>query len=375
MGPKNADALGGGEVIVNDVTSSSSFSTKAPRLRTASDWPDWDLYLEGIIYDREYDDQWKEDGDARILAKLYGVIASTVSGKAVLVVRNAACKGNGWKAYKALEKEFGGQRAMERSYKVRDGFTGRQGEGQSTDDYLIDKRKLWTELELSMPDQEAKSWENLWNLAKTVGLITNLNNKDLVDFLMLEVARKEAAGAPLTYDEAETTIKTFSDGRKIDTTSNVALSGTEEKKKKKAKPKKQGNGQMWQGGFQGYGQGNGNRGGGGRGYGEWWVNRGPKGRGGGKGSKKQGKGKGKEHKDSASQAEEGGSQWYQDPNTGDWWQAVTEEPRQQPEREPYSSSDSDEEQAGAATETGYMAKVDYRTAMRALGIREDGDGD
>ena len=40
MAPKRADAIGDADIIVNDSTSSSTFSTKAPRLRTAEDWPD-----------------------------------------------------------------------------------------------------------------------------------------------------------------------------------------------------------------------------------------------------------------------------------------------------------------------------------------------
>ena len=120
-----------------------------------------------------------------------------------------------------------------------------------------------------------------------VALITCLQDEKLIEFLLLELARSEAAGSPLDYDRVETTIQTFADGRFGNASQagsqQVALS-TEEKGKGKGKggssTSKTG---YYSGGWSGYGHQNSQ---GGHGYGQWFWKR-------GKGSGNKGKGRGK----------------------------------------------------------------------------------
>ena len=131
-------------------TQSTSVSTKASRLRSQKDWDEWTFYIDSLLYHHDgWLDEWKEGGDVRVLARMYGYIAGSIGGDAVLVVKNAKCRGDGWKAYQALEQEFGHQRAMQRAEAVRNGFGQKQGDGEQLKDYLLSRKQIWVDLEMN----------------------------------------------------------------------------------------------------------------------------------------------------------------------------------------------------------------------------------
>ena len=296
-------------------------TTKGPRLSSKEGWERWKVWFRAQLYIHNCKDQFKDGGDVATLNKLYGILASSIDGEAVTIVSNLNKEGDGFAAYEALEKAFGDHRKVLLTHRLREAITRKQNPNVSAKDYLLQKRDHFSKVEAAFANDHAK----LWEYAKVVAIITCLSDEKLIDFLLMELARNEAANNPLDYNTVELTIQTFADGRgNTAAQSTVALSAED-----KPKGKGKGGGSalksgFYSGGWQGYGQQNSS---GGHGYGQWYWKRGKasggkgKGRGkGGKGKKKAGKGKGKTGtSDSANAAEEA---WQDQDN---WWWSSDED--------------------------------------------------
>ena len=129
------------------------------------------MWFDGQLFLSDYDDKF-DGNDAGVNKKTYGIIASSISGEAVTVVNNAACVGNGFKAYKALEAAFGDNRKMKLTHKLKDALTTKQPAGQSVEVYLRDKRDKFSKVETAFEADKAQ----IWDYAKVVSLITNLHD-------------------------------------------------------------------------------------------------------------------------------------------------------------------------------------------------------
>jgi hypothetical protein len=130
---------GGGGESSTSTTTKVATSSKAPRLTNKEQWADFAMWFDGQLFLLEYDDKF--DGSNPIVnKKTSGLIASSISGEAVTVVSNAACVGDGHKAYKALEAAFGDNRRMRLTHKLKDALTTKQPATQHTEAYLRDKR-------------------------------------------------------------------------------------------------------------------------------------------------------------------------------------------------------------------------------------------
>ena len=284
----------------------SIVSTKAPRLNDAEEWLEWSQWVTGQVWLLKLHAEWKADGDAGALGQIYGIIATSVTGKAARTLHAAKVVGDGYKAFNVLQEDYGGQRSLQAVRHLMEALTKKQPDDQSAIDFCTEKRELFTLVE----DKFNNDTKKLYAFIRGVSMVANLNNPSAVEHLIMYLSEKEQKNEVPKLEDLENKIRTFGDAADLrrgnEAPKNLALSATDkddkaDKADNKGKKKKGGRGRgggrgkgrgrgggrgnwggnYYQGGFQGYGSGRGN---GAKGFGQWWWSN-PK--------KKQGTGNGK----------------------------------------------------------------------------------
>ena len=169
----------------------SIVSTKAPRLNDSEEWLEWSQWVTGQVWLLKLNDQFKSGGDAGALGQIYGIIATSVTGKAARTLHAAKVVGDGYKAFNVLQEDFGGQRSLQAVRHLMGALTQKQPDDQNATDYCTEKHELFTLVEDKFGNDKTK----LYAFIRGVAMVANLKDSSAVEHLVMYLSEKEQKNA------------------------------------------------------------------------------------------------------------------------------------------------------------------------------------